>query len=55
MSESKAVIMITAIKQGGWTIYSGDTAFAYIQEKTQVNLHEWLINLGQTFTVTRSK
>lgn len=36
---------ISACKLGGWTIYTGDDSFKYIQERTGFDLKGWLINL----------
>ena len=36
---------ISAFKVGGWEIYTGDSSFNYIKNKTGFDLKEWLITL----------
>ena len=38
---------ITACEAGGWTIYTGDDSFEYIQTKTGFDLKNWLIELSK--------
>lgn len=44
---------IGACNVGGWTVLTGDSTFAYIQEKTGVDLKAWLAGLGNQFHVIR--
>lgn len=46
---------ITAIKQGGWSIYSGPEAYRYIFEKTNVDLETWFKSLGSAYAVSRAR
>jgi hypothetical protein len=44
---------IGACNVGGWTVYTGEATFGYIQEKTGVDLKAWLSALGNEFHVIR--
>ena len=46
---------IKAFETGGWTIYTGDSTFKYLHDKTSFNLYDWLCyhrDLG-TFLIKR--
>lgn len=46
---------IRACETGGWTIYTGDSTFKYLQDKTGFDLYSWLSNHREdgTFSIDR--
>lgn len=44
---------MTAIKNGGWTAYTGNDAFAFIKEFTGIDIVKLLSNYGNTYHINR--
>jgi hypothetical protein len=44
---------ITACKNGGWTIYTGDQSFEFIEEISGINLKAYLLRKAQGFLIDR--
>jgi hypothetical protein len=44
---------VTACKTGGWTVFSGDASFEYLQGKVGVDLKKWLLHHRSRFGVVR--
>jgi hypothetical protein len=48
---------MTACEAGGWSVYTGDSTFKYLQEKTGFDLYGWLCHHRDngTFIIKRSE
>ena len=48
---------MTACEAGGWSVYTGDSTFKYLQEKTGFDLYGWLCHhrANGTFIIKRSE
>lgn len=53
LREDNLAAAITACRAGTWEVYTGQTTFDYIKDKTNVNLEQWLTSLDTAFQVNR--
>jgi hypothetical protein len=55
LREDNLPAAITACKKGGWCIYTGESTFGYLKEKTGFDLYAWLCSQRdrQTFFINR--
>ncbi len=53
LREDNLPAALGACRVGGWTLYVGPDAFAYIKEKTSFDLEQYLKKLKGSFTVQR--
>lgn len=44
---------MTAIRQGGWTVYTGEDSFNFISEISGLDMHEFIESFGDEFFIDR--
>jgi hypothetical protein len=55
LREDNLSAAITACETGGWSVYTGQSTFRYLQEKTGFDLYDWLYSHKEngTFLISR--
>lgn len=54
LREDNLPAAISAIKAGGWEVYTGEESFNFIQKYSSVDLDKLLLSYGEEFFITRT-